>query len=108
MVHLMTIELVPTVFRGAFFGICTVFGRTGGILAPLTNGFAEGYFMYIYGSFGILSGILPLFLRETKGKVMVDSEEEEAKKRNFYKSPEMESEEPIKNSREYSTWLCSY
>ena len=101
-VHFVSIELVPTVFRGAFFGICTIFGGTGGTLAPLTDGFADSYFMYIYGSFGIVSGLLALLLRETKDKEMIDLEEECKKKRIRENSQDQDGCGTMKSKENYS------
>ncbi len=81
MMHLLTVESVPTVYRGTVFGMCSIFARTGGALAPLTDGFASNYFMYLYGGFGIFSAICPLFIRETNNEEMADSEEEARKLR---------------------------
>ncbi len=37
MVYLVTSELFPTAYRGTTFGITNIFGRIGGILAPLVD-----------------------------------------------------------------------
>lgn len=40
LVNVVTLEIFPTAFRGGVIGICNVFSRLGGILAPLTVGFS--------------------------------------------------------------------
>lgn len=65
--------MFPTAYRGTVFGMSNVFGKVGGIFAPLVDGIAKDSFLYIFGTLGILSGLLSLLLGETKGKVMTDN-----------------------------------
>ena len=80
MVYLITTEMFPTVYRGSVFGLANICARVGGILAPLVDGFSPDGFMYIFGALGVLSGICSLLLRETKGEVMADTDEQERRK----------------------------
>lgn len=75
-VYFIITEIFPTEFRGTVFGIANMFGRMGGILAPIIDGFAENSFMTIFGIFGLVSGVSSLFLKETKGVAMADNLEQ--------------------------------
>lgn len=93
-VYLITTELFPTVFRGTVFGIANIFANIGGILAPIIDGVAKDYFMYIFGVLGLLSGFSSFLLRETKGEVMSDTleqEEREDDRRIYIRSERLHS-----------------
>ena len=72
-VYLITSELFPTSFRGTVFGITNFVARIGGVISPLVNEFMRSSFMIVLGIAGCVSGFLSMFLRETKGKVLMDS-----------------------------------
>ena len=46
LVYLVTTEAFPTVFRGTVFGFVNLWGRVGGVAAPLVGGVARQSFMY--------------------------------------------------------------
>ncbi len=77
LVYLITTEMFPTVFRGTVFGISNVSARLGGIISPIIDFNLKDYFMYIFGTLGIISAICSFLLRETKGQKMADTFEEE-------------------------------
>lgn len=58
-------------FRNVGLGVCSVFNRVGGILAPqivnLNNLYHNGHFI-AFGVVGILAGLLGLLLPETLGR----------------------------------------
>ena len=72
-VYLITSELFPTTFRGTVFGITNFVARIGGVISPLVNEFMRNSFMIVLGIAGCISGVASMFLRETKGKVLMDS-----------------------------------
>ena len=71
-VIVMGLESFPTGYRGAVSGICIVSCCVGGLIAPLINGLAPNYILYIFGSFALVSALMALFLRETKGRPLQD------------------------------------
>lgn len=77
LVYIVTSETFPTVYRGTMFGVSNMMARVGGMLAPLLDGATKGSFMYIFGGLGLVSSLLSFLLKETKGKVMADTVEEE-------------------------------
>ena len=80
MVYLITTEMFPTEYRGTVFGIANICARVGGILAPLIDGIAEHSFMYVFGALGVVSSLSSFFLHETKGELMADTIDQEAKR----------------------------
>ena len=71
--YLITSELFPTSFRGTVFGITNFIARIGGVISPLVNEFMRNSFMIVLGIASCISGFASMFLRETKGKVLMDS-----------------------------------
>jgi len=68
-VYLYTAEIFPTTIRGTALGICNVFARTGGIVAPFLTEFALPVTFTCFGSACILAATSTyLFLPETLGK----------------------------------------
>ena len=67
-VFLVTTEAFPTVYRGTVLGFGNLGARVGGILAPLVAGVAKDSFMYIFGGFGVVSGLVSFLLKETKAR----------------------------------------
>ena len=67
-------EMFPTSVRSTALGVCSLFSRVGGILAPLiTNSNIAGYSLIIFGFFGTFAGFAAFFLPETKGKNLPES-----------------------------------
>lgn len=65
-------ELYPTPIRGIGIGFCTFFGKFGAALAPIVILVSQSKSVDVnpmasFGVFLLLSFLLSLFLRETKG-----------------------------------------
>ena len=69
-----TLEVYPTPVRSLNFGINVTFGNIGSILSPLLYEYLPSWvFLFIFGLFSIIHGILLIFLPETVGKPMIES-----------------------------------
>ncbi|KAG1714407.1 Organic cation transporter protein [Nymphon striatum] len=80
MLYIYSTELFPTVVRSIGLGSCSMIGRVGSILAPYVRQLGRDTHFYvppaIYGSLSVASGLLILFLPETKGEIIPDHLEE--------------------------------
>ncbi|KAG1714402.1 Organic cation transporter protein [Nymphon striatum] len=90
MLYIYSTELFPTVVRSIGLGSCSMIGRVGSILAPYVRQLGRDTHFYvppaIYGSLSVASGLLILFLPETKGEIIPDHlEEAEQHKRSVSK-----------------------
>ena len=65
-IYLVTAEAFLTEYRGTAFALGSVMARVGGMLGPLVCSLAKGSFKYIFGSLGLVSGVLSFYLKETK------------------------------------------
>ncbi|XP_054752662.1 organic cation transporter protein-like [Lytechinus pictus] len=77
--YLYTAELYPTNIRSAAMGMCSMFSRISGILAPLILTLARIWTplpLVIYGSVSVIAGLLTLFLPETLGQKLPETIEE--------------------------------
>lgn len=73
LVMLWTTELFPTPVRGTAFGLSNVFGRIGGILAPLASSVLPTWFMLIFGVFSLLCCVVTFFLKDTSSTELEDN-----------------------------------
>lgn len=66
-------------FRNVGLGLCSVFNRVGGILAPqivnLNNIYHNAHFI-VFGIVGVIAGFLCLLLPETVGRPLPNSPED--------------------------------
>ena len=67
--------MFPTSVRSTALGVCSLFSRVGGILAPLitNSNIAADYSLIIFGFCGVFAGFAAFFLPETKGKNLPES-----------------------------------
>ena len=73
----MTLQFVS--YRTAGVGLCSMFGRLGGILAPLILAFGKHWAplpLLVFGCVSIFAGFLALLLPETLGKKLPETMEE--------------------------------
>ncbi|CAL1539712.1 unnamed protein product [Lymnaea stagnalis] len=75
-VVIMTAEIYPTVIRGLGFGAANVSARIGGILAPFALNLSDSPTLAfaLMGGLTAASIVLILFLEETNGKAMRDTQ----------------------------------
>ena len=69
-IYVYTGELYPTVLRSTATGLCSMFGRVGGVIALLSNSLAiywRGAPIMVLGIMGLIGGALALLLPETVG-----------------------------------------
>ncbi|KAL0830891.1 hypothetical protein ABMA28_002993 [Loxostege sticticalis] len=74
--YLFTSELYPTQYRHSLLAFSSMIGRVGSITAPLTPVLADywqGLPSILFGSMGLLSGVLVLTQPETLGTKMPDT-----------------------------------
>ncbi|XP_078000073.1 organic cation transporter protein-like [Glandiceps talaboti] len=79
MLYVYTAELFPTPVRSVGIGLCSMFARIGGILAPqllLMATIWKSLPAMIFGIAAIIAGILILPLPETRGKKLPETMEE--------------------------------
>lgn len=78
--YIFTIEVFPTNLRHRFFSICSVVGRIGSILTPLTpilaQNVASSLPLIIFSALSLSSAILLCTLPETKDRKMPDTVKE--------------------------------
>lgn len=72
LVMLWTTELFPTAVRGTAFGFSNVFGRIGGIIAPVISSIIPLWFMLLFGVISLVCCIISFFLNETRGMELED------------------------------------
>ncbi len=72
LVMLWTTELFPTPVRGTAFGLSNIFGRIGGIIAPLISSVIPHWFMLLFGVFSLACAVVSCFLKETHGCELED------------------------------------
>ncbi|CAL1676489.1 unnamed protein product [Lasius platythorax] len=74
--YVYTAELFPTTLRNTLLGFCSMTGRIGSILSPQTPLLAQimpSLPLILFGSMGIIAGILSLILPETLGTKLPDT-----------------------------------
>ncbi|XP_077977325.1 organic cation transporter protein-like [Glandiceps talaboti] len=79
MIYVYTAELFPTPVRSVGIGVCSMFARVGGIVAPqllLMATIWEKLPAIVYGVAAIIAGILVYPLPETRGKKLPETMEE--------------------------------
>ncbi|XP_077977092.1 organic cation transporter protein-like [Glandiceps talaboti] len=79
MVYVYTAELFPTPARSLGVGLCSMFARIGGIVAPqllLMSSLWKNLPAIVFGVAAIIAGILILPLPETRGKKLPETMEE--------------------------------
>nr|XP_054752613.1 organic cation transporter protein-like [Lytechinus pictus] len=77
--YLYTAELYPTSIRTVAVGGCSMFSRVANMLAPLIltlDKFWTPMPLVIYGSMAVLTGLLTLFLPETRGQMLPETRAE--------------------------------
>nr|XP_012225556.1 PREDICTED: solute carrier family 22 member 5-like isoform X1 [Linepithema humile] len=75
-VYIYTAELFPTTLRHSLLGICSMTGRIGSILSPQTPLLAQimpSLPLILFGSIGIIAGLLSLIFPETVGTKLPDT-----------------------------------
>ncbi len=78
LIIIWTVELFPTQVKGTAFAICNVFGRVGGIVAPLISAALPKWFMLLFGSLSLMCCVVSIFLKETKGAEIQDNVHEDS------------------------------
>lgn len=77
LVYLFTTEIFPTVIRNSAMGLCSVFGRIGGIAAPfVVNIGIEWVSILIFSVLALLAAISCCLLPETKNTILFNSIEQ--------------------------------
>ncbi|XP_041475653.1 organic cation transporter protein-like [Lytechinus variegatus] len=79
LIYLFTLELYPTILRTVGLGICSMAGRIANMLAPLVLLTGDLWIhspLLIFGTCTVLSGLLCLFLPETRGKKLPETVED--------------------------------
>ncbi|XP_060866747.1 organic cation transporter protein-like [Metopolophium dirhodum] len=75
--YMYTAEMFPTEIRHSLFGICSMFGRIGSMVAPqtplLVTYFGELSPLLLFSVSALLSGLLALLFPETLNKKMPDT-----------------------------------
>ncbi|KMQ89276.1 solute carrier family 22 member 21-like protein [Lasius niger] len=74
--YVYTAELFPTTLRNTLLGFCSMTGRIGSMLSPQTPLLAQimpSLPFILFGSMGIIAGILSLILPETLGTKLPDT-----------------------------------
>lgn len=77
--YIYTVEVFPTTLRHRFFSICSVVGRIGSIIAPLTPlliQFSPSLPLIIFAMFSFSSSLLLCQLPETKNRKLPENVEE--------------------------------
>ncbi|XP_072933033.1 organic cation transporter protein-like [Epargyreus clarus] len=78
--YVYTAELYPTKHRHTLFAFCSMIGRIGSIIAPLTPAFGAAVWdelpFALFAGFGLLSGALVFLTPETKGAKLPDTMEQ--------------------------------
>ncbi|XP_018373991.1 PREDICTED: solute carrier family 22 member 5 isoform X2 [Trachymyrmex cornetzi] len=75
-VYVFTAELFPTTLRHSLLGICSMTGRVGSILSPQTPLLAQimpSLPLILFGSMGMIAGVLSLIFPETLGTKLPDT-----------------------------------
>ncbi|KAH0954980.1 hypothetical protein HN011_002710 [Eciton burchellii] len=75
-VYIFTAELFPTTLRHSLLGICSMTGRVGSILSPQTPLLAHimpSLPLILFGSMGMIAGVLSLIFPETLGTKLPDT-----------------------------------
>ncbi|XP_024870664.1 solute carrier family 22 member 21-like isoform X1 [Temnothorax curvispinosus] len=75
-VYVYTAELFPTTLRHSLLGICSMTGRVGSILSPQTPLLAQimpSLPLILFGSMGMIAGVLSLIFPETLGTKLPDT-----------------------------------
>ncbi|KAL0104135.1 hypothetical protein PUN28_017089 [Cardiocondyla obscurior] len=75
-VYVYTAELFPTTLRHSLLGICSMTGRIGSILSPQTPLLAHlmpSLPLILFGSIGMIAGVLSLIFPETLGTKLPDT-----------------------------------
>jgi MFS family permease len=77
--YLFTLEVFPTNLRQRFFSICSIVGRFGSILAPLTPLLIKidpNLPLFSFAFFSFTSSLILFYLPETANKKLPDSAQE--------------------------------
>ncbi|KYQ52637.1 Solute carrier family 22 member 21 [Trachymyrmex zeteki] len=75
-VYVFTAELFPTTLRHSLLGICSMTGRVGSILSPQTPLLMQimpSLPLILFGSMGMIAGVLSLIFPETLGTKLPDT-----------------------------------
>ncbi|XP_011050377.1 PREDICTED: LOW QUALITY PROTEIN: solute carrier family 22 member 5-like [Acromyrmex echinatior] len=75
-VYVFTAELFPTTLRHSLLGICSMTGRVGSILSPQTPLLVQimpSLPLILFGSMGMIAGVLSLIFPETLGTKLPDT-----------------------------------
>ncbi|XP_072753354.1 organic cation transporter protein isoform X2 [Anoplolepis gracilipes] len=75
-VYVYTTELFPTTLRHSLLGFCSMIGRIGSILSPQTPLLAQimpSLPLILFGSMGMIAGVLSLIFPETLGTKLPDT-----------------------------------
>eukprot|EP00050_Salpingoeca_kvevrii_P004178 m.245411 g.245411 ORF g.245411 m.245411 type:complete len:152 (-) comp10957_c0_seq9:257-712(-) len=76
--YVYPVELFPANARSAAMGFCTLFSRAGGVCAPmvvLLGSHSPALPYLIFGSFGLASAALSVYLPETLGRSVAENTE---------------------------------
>ncbi|KAJ7333879.1 hypothetical protein OS493_015972 [Desmophyllum pertusum] len=89
-IYIFTVELYPTIIRNTGIGVCSMMARVGSIITPFIVLLADLPSMsktlplVIFGVFGIIAGIMALWLPETRYSSMAQTvEQAEAWKEDY-------------------------
>ncbi|XP_071954547.1 solute carrier family 22 member 15-like isoform X2 [Antedon mediterranea] len=72
-IYVYSVELIPTVVRNSGMGICSMFARIGGIIAPQLDTMGNTPMYVIYGVSCFVTGFANFFLPETLNKPLPET-----------------------------------